>query len=255
VQKVLSYTGQSNMLSGEYTVDFSTYNANKVGEYAITLSYTAEFGGKKTTSFTVSVVDPVLSAKLTALPTKAAYVYGEAFDLTGAQATVQFSAAGEQTVSGTQLEIVGYDSRVLGEQTVSFYFNGVLAGTMNVTVNDKLFAIDIDADAVKKAYLGGESLDLSGLQVTGIYVSGARRTLTAEEYTATPESFAGAQSGSYTVRIHAKDAQEPFASFRVDVTAAEEKSMGALIIAVSVVAAVVILGSVAAVILMKRRKA
>ena len=254
VQKVLSYSGQSNVPVGEYIVNPSAYNAKEVGEYTITVSYTAEFGGKKTTSFTVSVVDPVQSAQLTALPTKTTYLYGEALDLTGAQATVQFSVAGEQTVDGAQLEIVGYHSRVLGTQTVSLYYRDVLAGTMEIIVNDKLLAIDIDASNVKKAYNSNESMDLSGLQVTGIYASGARRALTAEEYTATPASFAGAQSGSYIVRIHAKDAQEPYASFRVEVTAVEETSTAPIIITIAVIAAIAILGT-AAVVWMKRRKA
>lgn len=72
---------------------------------------------------------------LTARPTKTEYQKGEAFDLSGASATVTTADGETKTVSGSALTVSGYDPEKVGKQTVAICHGNAVA-YVNVQVTE-----------------------------------------------------------------------------------------------------------------------
>jgi len=115
----------------DYTV--SGYSALTVGEQTVTVSYRAV-----SASFTVTVITDVTGIEITSLPTKTEYKQGETFSSDGLVVST-INTAGEKEAI-TDYTLSGFDSAVLGEQTVTASYAGFTASfTVNV-VQDILTA-------------------------------------------------------------------------------------------------------------------
>ncbi|MBQ9481939.1 MAG: bacterial Ig-like domain-containing protein, partial [Clostridia bacterium] len=214
-----SYTGDFSVAEGAYSVDFGGLDTSVPGEYTVTITYGEVFGGEFTTSFTVTVKDIVTSFTVTSYPTRNTFAYGEVFDMNGFAATVVFETLGEREVASSEVEISGYSARKVGKQTVTFTYDGVVGGTMEVTVSDAFYAIVINIDDVKLTYKKGEALDLSGLAVYKVMVSGSRSELNSDGYTVDTSAFEN-KEGVYTIIVSATvDGVTKSASFEVEVQA------------------------------------
>lgn len=248
VNSVFSLSGTSPVPGGEYRIDRGGYDRNTAGTYTVTISYSCEFGGTKTDSFSVTVTDPFSGFTVTSYPVRRVYVIGDPIDLTGLEAKAFHPDRGEVPIGPESLEIRGYDPHTAGTQTVEFLFRGVSGGSFEITVNDALFSIEIDASGVAKE-IGPDGIpDYSGLKVTWIGVSGQRHLLTPEEYTVSPSSFKGYDPGSYSVTVSCRDestGETHTASFRVSVTGNHTGWIpfvlgGAVLLVCAVIAAVLI---------------
>lgn len=221
VTREFSSSGESVIPKGEYRIDRGGYNRSRAGVYTITISYTAKFGGTKTDSFTVRLTDTISGFEITKLPSKRTYTYGEPLDLSDMEAKA-FLLTGEETaIVQKDLEIRGFSSQTVGKQTVEILYHGFSGGSFEVSVEDKLFSIEIDTSEVITEFNVNETPDFSGLKVTWIGVSGERRLLAPGEYTVSPSSFKGYQNGSYSVTVSYTDAAAGIkrtASFRVTLT-------------------------------------
>ena len=101
------------------------------------------------------------SLVVTTQPTKLTYIEGESVDLTGAVIT---ATAG--LLSGNVVSAVSVSPSVLttpGTQTVTVSYGGEEA-TFTVTV--EAVTLSITSAPTKTAYVVGETLDLTGIQVT-----------------------------------------------------------------------------------------
>ncbi len=247
VNREFSWSGASPIPYGEYRIDRGGYDRNTAGTYTVTVSYSYEYGGTKTDSFTVTVSDPFSDFKVSKYPSKRVYAIGEPLDISDLEAKAFLPEMGEVLIKTSALEIVGFDPHTAGTQTIEILFHGVSGGTYEITVNDALFSIEIDASEVA-GEVGPDGVpDYSGLKVTWIGVSGQRRLLTPEEYTVSPSSFKGYDPGSYSVTVSCTDGvtgEEHTASFRVTVTGTKKNYVpffiggaGLLVIAAIVIAA------------------
>ncbi len=220
VTKQMSYTGEQAVEAGAYTVDFGDFDKNVPGEYTITITYGEVYGGEYEAEFTVEVRDVIVSFTVTTYPSRTEFSYGEEFDLNGIAAEVVFETLGKQDVASSEIEIRGYSPRTVGTQTVEFYYDGVKGGEMTVTVLDAFYAVVLDLENVKLTYQSGEALDLTGLKVYQVMMSGSRTELTAEQYTVDSSNFKAGEAGTYTITVNAEiDGVTRGASFDVTVEA------------------------------------
>lgn len=223
VTKTMSYSGDAPVEVGKWTVDLGGYTtASEPGTYTVTVSYTEQYGGTKTDSFTVEVKDYATDFSMLTPPSKLSYTYGEAFDKTGLTAEVTLAYGGKQTLTAAQLEIDGYDATKVGKQSVAACYGDKKGETFEVTVSDAMDAVVADTDSVKKSYSVGEEIDLTGLVVQKVMKSGERITVEPSGYTVDYGGYtASSPAGSYTVRVSVtENGVTETASFSITVTAA-----------------------------------
>ena len=221
VTKTMSYTGEQPVAEG-WTVDLGGYTTTSApGTYTVTVSYAETYGGIKSDSFAVTVTDYATAFRMKTPPTKLTYAYGEPFDKSGLTAEVTLAYGGPQTLVAAELEIAGYDAQTVGTQSVKARYGSMEGEAFSVTVEDALSAVVVDTKDVKKSYTVGEELDLSGLVVQKVMKSGARVTLTAQDYTVEYGGYTTAgPAGSYTLTVKVTEGSlEKSASFEVEVRA------------------------------------
>lgn len=155
----------------------------------VTLSYKG-----KTTSFNITVNDPITSFTVSKPMEKLEYEHGDNFDFTGLELTVtKQSGATEKltkdsegvTVSETQANVDSDNFTktsgegvvpVKGTQKIIFSYSGKTA-TQTVVVNDTIQSIKLTSQPSKKIYKYGESLDLTGAAVEITLGSGAKTNI------------------------------------------------------------------------------
>jgi uncharacterized protein (DUF1684 family) len=152
--------------------DISGYNAEATGTQTLTVTV-----GGKTATFTVTVNPAVLQGiAITSLPSKTVYERGESLDLSGLVVTGTYSNGTTQAETVSLTAVSGYDADAPGQQTLTVIVNGYTA-TFTVIVNAPVLqSIAVTSLPTKTVYERGESLDLSGLVVTGTYSDGTTKT-------------------------------------------------------------------------------
>jgi hypothetical protein len=152
----------------------SGYNADTIGQQTLTVTVNG-----KTATFAVTVNAGILqSIAITSPPTKTTYTVGESLDLTGLVVTGTYSDNSTQTETVSASNVSGYNADTIGQQTLTVTVNGKTA-TFVVTMNSAaLQSIAITIPPTKTTYTVGESLDLTGLVVTGTYSDGNTKSET-----------------------------------------------------------------------------
>ncbi|MDR2393854.1 MAG: bacterial Ig-like domain-containing protein [Treponema sp.] len=188
--KTVYFTGEPLDLSG--LVVTGSYNDGSTQVETVSdlqvLGYDADIEGPQTltvrindksATFTVTVHAPVLlSIAVSTLPTKTVYVTGEALDLSGLVVIGSYNDGSTQVETPSVAEVSGYDADTEGSQTLTITINETTA-TFTVKVHTvALTAIAVTAPPTKTIYITGETLDLSGLVITGSYNDGSTQTET-----------------------------------------------------------------------------
>ena len=148
-------------------------SSSAVASQSITVQYT-ENGETKSTSYSISVADSLISATLVGTPVST-YNYGaSALNLTGLQWEVtKGSGTTYEPVQASQC--TGYSLNSVGNQTVTATYAPGYTDTFNITVNDVVTGLVI-VPPTKVTYDIGDSLDLTGGTVKEVYASGASAT-------------------------------------------------------------------------------
>ena len=122
-----------------------------------------------TKTFGITVIDQTKSMTIKTLPNKLEYNYGESLDLTGG--TLEFKKGNEtQIINITQDMITGYNSKEIGNQTLTVTYQGL---TQEFIVNVKDYIAKLEIEKPKKIdYEYGENLDLTGGKLSIITASG-----------------------------------------------------------------------------------
>lgn len=139
--------------------------------------------------------------EITKQPTKTEYVVGQSIDLTGLAVTGTYNDGITAPVTITSSNISGFDSTTTGSKTVTVTVDGKTA-TFNVNVIAKaLTGIEVTKQPTKTEYVVGQSLDLTGLIVTGTYNDGttAPITITASNISGFDSTTAGSKTVTVTV--------------------------------------------------------
>src|SRR5690606_12595444 len=123
--------------------------------------------------------EPVLQRiEITSSPAKTEYFVGEALDLTGLEVTGYYTDNSSKALTITMDHMNGFDSTVpTVNQVVTVTFEGKTATfTVNI-IEPVLQRIEITSLPDKTEYFVGETLDLTGLEVTGYYTDNSSKAL------------------------------------------------------------------------------
>lgn len=161
--------GSSEVLDSiNYTV--SVPDLSTPGDKTVTI----RFAGY-TTTFTVHV--KAIEALLVTPPTKTAYFVGEALDLSGLAAAVQYDDGETVVLQPSDYSVSAFDPAQTGEQTLTVTYQGVSA-SFTVTVKAvALTSIRITTLPQKRLYAAGENLDTTGLALEASYSDGTKKTV------------------------------------------------------------------------------
>ena len=169
--KITRSTGKSETI--DITKDMvSGFDSSKENtKLPLTISYT-ENGVTKTTTYTVSVEDPITSMTLKTTP-KTEYKYGEPLDISKGVITI-VRPSGPEDKQITKEMVTGYDPTKLGQQELTIKYGGQEL-KYKVNVKDYVKGIVLTPPA-KTKYEYGESLDLTGGNIQKIMASGIATT-------------------------------------------------------------------------------
>ena len=170
----------------------SGYDSGVIGIQTLTVSY-----GGFTTDLQVTVRERrLIRIVITVRPGKTEYFIGERLELEGCRLTLVYEDYSTEEIPLTEDLTSGYDSGVIGTQTVTVSYGG-FTDSFAVTVREKaLTSIALSAQPEKREYLVGEALDLSGGMLTLTYEDYTTEEipLTAEMVTGYDSSVIGAQT-------------------------------------------------------------
>ena len=149
-------------------VQVTGYDSNTVGEQTLTVTYQGQ-----TTSFTVTVRNEVTGIEIKTAPSKTTYVKGENLDLTDGTITVTYEdgTSAEVPMTSSEVQVTGYDSNTVGEQTLTVTYQGQTT-SFTVTVRNEVTGIEIKTAPSKTTYVKGENLDLTDGTITVTYEDG-----------------------------------------------------------------------------------
>jgi PKD repeat protein len=135
---------------------------------------TINYGGKTTTyDISVAAAPATLSSiAITANATKLAYTIGDTLNITGLEVTGTYSDSTTQVETITAADVTGFSSTsAIPSETLTINYGGKTT-TYDISVaaaSATLSSIAITANATKLAYTVGDTLNISGLEVTGTY--------------------------------------------------------------------------------------
>ena len=170
----------------------------------------------KTATYNYDVVETVKSITLNPGPDKTQYKYGEKIDLTGAYLDVEKGNGLTEHVKVTQNMISGFDSTILGPQTITVTYGKYADGTdatvtFEITVEDEVTGI-ILTPPDKTTYKYGEELDLTNGELQEVMASGAAgQTISLNDSSVKVTGFDPKKIGSQTITVTYKGQTQTFA--------------------------------------------
>lgn len=140
----------------------------------------------KTAVFYINIVNVVLQ-KITikSEPLKKEYSVGDKIDLTGLKVIAEYDDGMKADVTD-KITVSGFNSSSVNDsQTIAITYNKKTA-TFDIKISAVVVEkIEITTPPLRKNYLSGDELDLTGLVVTATYTDGSTRVLLPSEYTVT----------------------------------------------------------------------
>ena len=172
----------------------------------LTISYT-ENGVTKTTTFTISVEDPIISMEIKTTP-KTEYKYGEPLDLSNGIITI-VRPSGPEEKQITEEMVTGYEPTKIGEQELTIKYGGQEL-KYKVNVKDYITGI-ILTPPTKVKYEYGEALDLIGGNIQEVMASGTTTSQVAlTDSQITISGYNPKQEGTQTIDVIYKGQKEQF---------------------------------------------
>ena len=186
-------TQELDMKSSDISV--TGYDANKLGEQTITVTYEG-----KTTTFKVTVKNDVTGIVIKNKPTKTSYVKGEEIDLTGGMITVTYQDTTTADIPIAENMITGYDKNTLGEQVITVTYEGKTT-TFKVTVKNDVIDVVIVNIPNQIIYEKGKDLDLSGGKVKVVYENGETEELEMKSADISITGYNANKLGEQTITV------------------------------------------------------
>ena len=190
-------TQDISMTSDEVTI--SGYDASKVGEQSVSVSY-----GGKSTHFTVTVNElTVNSISVYKNPTKMNYYVGETLNLTGGVIKVIYSdnSTTNYSMKSSKLTVTGFDSTTSGTKTITFSLSGKTT-TIQVQVEAVVVStISIEKYPNKLIYLKGENLDLTGGKIQKKYNNSTTESISMTDSSITVSGYNKDTEGTQTITL------------------------------------------------------
>ncbi len=157
------------------TIEIQGYNPNKLGAQEVKVIYKYEDNKILETILPITVVDyRIDDIKISSLPEKLEYKFGEELSLTGGEVAKLMASGREFAKNPITMDMIsGYDPNKVGTQTIKVaYSNGT--ATFNVTVVDNTYSISMNSYPDKVKYKYGEELDTTGATIKVTKDSGTK---------------------------------------------------------------------------------
>jgi hypothetical protein len=210
-------------VSGQTTLNTtSVFNGNILDQTGIVLNTGAVLNGRALAQSAVtlqanSVTTPasitpltLSSVAITTPATKLSYTVGDILDISGMVLTGTYSDSSTSTIVVVPSNVAGFDSSVaVMGQTVAVTINGktttFLVNVLNPIVAPVFDSIAITTPATKLSYIVGDTLDITGMVVTGTYSDSSTSTIVATSSNVTGfNSSVPAVSQTLTVTLSGK---------------------------------------------------
>jgi len=157
-----------------YTID----NNIEIGSATINIKGINNYSGEVILNFSI-IPEKLESIEITKLPNKLSYFTEETLDLTGLEVTGTYNNGNKKIETITTDNISGYDSSNPEEgQLVTVNVDGKQTTFSVDIIAIMLESIEITRHPNKLSYFTEEALDLTGLEVTGTYNNGTKKTET-----------------------------------------------------------------------------
>jgi hypothetical protein len=155
----------------------SGFDSSTEGTKTITVNY-----GGKIATFEVTVVNEdgttLTGITITNQPNKTSYEIGDSLDLTGLVVTASYDNNSSKTVNISASNVSGFNSSTAGTKTITVNYGG-FTDTFTIVVEavKTLTGIRITSLPYTTLYDIGDSLNISGMEVTADYNDGTSQTV------------------------------------------------------------------------------
>ena len=158
----------------------SGFDSSSLGQKTVTITYE-----NKTVSFTVNVVERILTLITTDGAIKTEYIEGQPLDISNLKVIALYNDGTSEVIDASMDMISGYDANVIGKQTITVTYKGKTT-TFEINVKAKSVTKIEVTSPNKLEYIEGQGLDLSGGKVKVFYDNG-----TSEEISLTDDMISG----------------------------------------------------------------
>jgi len=164
----------------------------------------------------------VTELKIKTNPTKMEYYEAsEALDLTGAKITVSYSDGYEEEINITNDMTTGFDSSILGEQTITVTYNGQTVTFKINIIEREITSIELKSGPVKAEYTKNyDDLDLTGAKITIHYSNNTSEDINITDTMVT--GYDNSTLGENTITVTYKD---KVTTFKVNIVEREITSI------------------------------
>lgn len=156
------------------------FDSSSLGQKTITITYE-----NKTVSFTVNIVERILTLITTDGAIKTEYIEGQSLDISNLKVIALYNDGTSEVIDASMDMISGYDANIIGKQTITVTYKGKTT-TFEVNVKAKSVTKIEVTPPNKLEYIEGQGLDLSGGKVKVFYDNG-----TSEEIDLTNDMING----------------------------------------------------------------
>ena len=158
----------------------SGFDSSSLGQKTVTITYE-----NKTVSFTVNVVERILTLITTDGAIKTEYIEGQPLDISNLKVIALYNDGTSEVIDASMDMISGYDANVIGKQIITVTYKGKTT-TFEINVKAKSVTKIEVTSPNKLEYIEGQGLDLSGGKVKVFYDNG-----TSEEISLTDDMISG----------------------------------------------------------------
>ena len=131
--------------------------------------------GNYAASCEVTVKPAPVSIAITKEPDKTIYLIGEKLDITGMELTVTYDNDTTEIIPVNNAYVGGFNSDTTGFNTITITYGGKITSCTLTIV--ELYAISVTKQPDKTHYFTGESMNITGLEVTAFYSSDIEQTV------------------------------------------------------------------------------
>ncbi|GHV88016.1 hypothetical protein AGMMS50267_03760 [Spirochaetia bacterium] len=180
----------------------SGYDKHTPGTQTVHVNITNFWGTTIGTGTFEVRVAPLLSIAVASPPSQKSFKQGEDLNADGLSVRGAWDEIGEGAIPASEWTLSGYDKDKYGNQTVTVSFEGK---TANFTVSVmRMVALSLTKPANKTRYFTGNSIDLSGLALTGTFMDGENPVqlpvaVKSENVSGFDSSYVGRQKVTITV--------------------------------------------------------
>lgn len=172
----VNYSDSTTEEVTDYTI--TGFDSSKEGECTVTVQWISAYGNTYKSTFTVTIVDPrpkLTGIYISSLPNKLEYERKESLNLEGLVVNGIYTDGSDVAIEDYQVS--GFNPLKNGVQTITIT-SGDFTTTFTVTVGIKLESIKISKLPNKTKYYIGESIDISGMELTLVYTDGSETVVT-----------------------------------------------------------------------------